>query len=199
MSSKTIFFIKLPHNKERFSKIMLVILFSFLLVLSLVVLFLNRHENINFSISMMVGLIVIATTSFFDDIYNISILKRVVLYGLAIIASIIILEPEQKIMIGNISVDFGSLSYVVYAIYIFWVLNLFNFMDGMDGLTALQMIFLALTINFISLMNYLDKFLIRIHSSNDLRSNSLLSNFLYKIFNNRQTHISIKESSPNLF
>ena len=113
-------------------------------------IFLNRHENINFSISMMVGLIVIATTSFFDDIYNISILKRVVLYGLAIIASIIILEPEQKIMIGNISVDFGSLSYVVYAIYIFWVLNLFNFMDGMDGLTALQMIFSALNVNIIS-------------------------------------------------
>ena len=30
-------------------------------------------------------------------------------------------------------------------------------MDGMDGLTALQMIFLALTVNIISLMNYFDK------------------------------------------
>ena len=71
-----------------------------LTLITLVVLSLNHHENINFSISMMVGLIVIATTGFFDDIYNISILKRVVLYGLAIFASIIILEPEQKIMIG---------------------------------------------------------------------------------------------------
>ena len=109
-----------------------------LTLITLVVLSLNHHENINFSISMMVGLIVIATTGFFDDIYNISILRRVVLYGLAIFASIIILEPEQKIMIGNISVEFGSIAYVVYAIYIFWVLNLFNFMDGTDGYVAVQ-------------------------------------------------------------
>ena len=41
-------------------------------------------------------------------------------------------------MIGNISVEFGSIAYVVYAIYIFWVLNLFNFMDGTDGYVAVQ-------------------------------------------------------------
>jgi UDP-N-acetylmuramyl pentapeptide phosphotransferase/UDP-N-acetylglucosamine-1-phosphate transferase len=62
-------------------------------------------------------------------------------------------------IITKLNISESLLFYLFALLIIFswlWLINLFNFMDGMDGLTALQMIFLALTINIISLMNYFD-------------------------------------------
>ena len=38
-----------------------------------------------------------------------------------------------------------------------WIINLFNFMDGMDGLTCTQVLFLALTINILYLLGYMNE------------------------------------------
>ena len=62
-------------------------------------------------------------------------------------------------IVSKLNISESFLFYVLALLIIFswlWLINLFNFMDGMDGLTALQMIFLSLTINIISLMNYFD-------------------------------------------
>ena len=55
--------------------------------------------------------------------------------------------------IEKLNISQSLLFYIFALLIIFswlWLINLFNFMDGMDGLTALQMIFLALTINTVS-------------------------------------------------
>tara|TARA_A100001011_G_C14314923_1_gene847494 strand:+ start:105 stop:755 length:651 start_codon:yes stop_codon:yes gene_type:complete len=62
-------------------------------------------------------------------------------------------------IIAKLNISQSLLFYIFALLIIFswlWLINLFNFMDGMDGLTALQMIFLALTINIISLMDHFD-------------------------------------------
>ncbi len=109
-----------------------------LTLIATAVLLINNSIDIKFAASMILGLSVIATTGFIDDIYNISIFKRVVLYGLSVFASIVILSPEHKVIFGNTYVDIGVMIYFIYALYSFWILNLFNFMDGTDGYAAIQ-------------------------------------------------------------
>lgn len=109
-----------------------------LTLISLIVLLISNSINLEFGVGLAIGLIVIATTGFVDDIYNLSIFKRVVLYGGAVLCSILILSPDQEISFGQNSFQIGVMIYVLYAIYSFWILNLFNFMDGTDGYAAIQ-------------------------------------------------------------
>ena len=103
--------------------------------------------------------------SLIDDIKSLPAMLRLIIHSLCVIISVYCMKDDIVSFLNNMdiiakfNVSESLLFYLLASFIIFswlWLINLFNFMDGMDGLTALQMIFLALTINFISLINYLD-------------------------------------------
>tara|TARA_B100000963_G_scaffold355642_1_gene374270 strand:+ start:203 stop:1102 length:900 start_codon:yes stop_codon:yes gene_type:complete len=104
--------------------------------------------------------------SFIDDIKSLPAPLRLIVHSLCVIISIYYIKGDIISFINNadtiakLNVSDSLLFYILATVIFFswlWLINLFNFMDGMDGLTALQMIFLALTINIMSLMNNFDK------------------------------------------
>ena len=104
--------------------------------------------------------------SLVDDIKSLPAILRLILHALCVIVSVYYMRDDIISFINNtdsiikLNLNDSLLFYLLASFIIFswlWLINLFNFMDGMDGLTALQMIFLALTVNIISLMNYFDK------------------------------------------
>ena len=103
--------------------------------------------------------------SLIDDIKSLPATIRLIVHSLCVIISVYCMRDDiisflnNMDIIAKLNINESMLFYLFASLIIFswlWLINLFNFMDGMDGLTALQMIFLALTINIISLMNYFD-------------------------------------------
>ena len=103
--------------------------------------------------------------SLIDDVKSLPAALRLIVHSLCVIISVYCMRDDIISFLNNmdiitkINISESLLFYLLVSIIIFswlWLINLFNFMDGMDGLTALQMIFLALTINIISLMSYFD-------------------------------------------
>ena len=104
--------------------------------------------------------------SLIDDIKSLPASLRLIVHSLCVIISVYCMKDDIISFINNadiivkLSISDSLLFYLLTALIIFswlWLINLFNFMDGIDGLTALQMIFLALTVNIVSLMNFFDK------------------------------------------
>ncbi|MAI28604.1 MAG: hypothetical protein CMP38_00180 [Rickettsiales bacterium] len=104
--------------------------------------------------------------SLIDDIKSLPATFRLIVHSLCVIISVYYMKGDIVSFLGNSDITkelnlnesllFYSLTLLIILSWL-WLINLFNFMDGMDGLTSLQMIFLALTINFFSLMNYFDQ------------------------------------------
>ena len=103
--------------------------------------------------------------SLIDDIKSLPATIRLIVHSLCVMISVYCMRDDIIYFLNNmdiiakLNISESMLFYLFASLIIFswlWLINLFNFMDGMDGLTALQMIFLALTINIISLMNYFD-------------------------------------------
>ena len=104
--------------------------------------------------------------SLLDDIKSLPAMLRLTVQFLCVIISVFYMQNDIILFINNTdtiiklyisdSIFFYFLASLIILTWL-WLINLFNFMDGMDGLIALQMVFLALTVNVISLMNYFDK------------------------------------------
>ena len=106
--------------------------------IAIIFLYFDRSIDTTFGISLILGSTIIAITGFLDDLYNLSVIRRIILYSLSIFISIIILVPETNLVIGNTKIEMSVFAYLVYAVYIFWLMNLFNFMDGTDGYAGIQ-------------------------------------------------------------
>jgi len=115
-----------------------------LTLITVIFLYLEKTIDTSFGMSLILGSAIIAITGFLDDLYNLSIIRRIILYSLSIFMAIIFLMPETHLVIGNMKIEMSIFAYLFYAIYIFWLLNLFNFMDGMDGYAGVQTISTAL-------------------------------------------------------
>ncbi|MFO3073681.1 glycosyltransferase family 4 protein, partial [Legionella pneumophila serogroup 1] len=88
-----------------------------------------------------IAIILIATISFIDDLYNLSVKIRFLFQCLIAFLTVIFIAPSQ--------LDFGLLLFentYLIAFFLFfaviWAINHFNFMDGLDGFCASQAIFL---------------------------------------------------------
>ena len=117
--------------------------------------------------------------SLIDDIKSLPAILRLIIHSLCVIISVYCMKDDITSFLNNMdivikfNISESLLFYLLASLIILswlWLINLFNFMDGMDGLTALQMIFLALTLNIISLMN---------HFNNDFQFISLV---LFSVF-----------------
>ena len=114
----------------------------------------------------MLSIFFLFLVSLIDDIKSLPATFRLIVHSLCVIISVYYMKGDIVSFLGNSDITkelnlnesllFYSLTLLIILSWL-WLINLFNFMDGMDGLTSLQMIFLALTINFFSLMNYFDQ------------------------------------------
>ncbi|HFD2388753.1 TPA: glycosyltransferase family 4 protein, partial [Legionella pneumophila] len=114
-----------------------------------------------------IAIILIATISFIDDFYNLSVTIRFFFQCLIAFLIVIFILPSQ--------LDFGLFLFentYLIAFFLFfaviWAINHFNFMDGLDGFCASQAIFLlaayALFLNSAGSLIYQDFCLILISS-----------------------------------
>ena len=104
--------------------------------------------------------------SLIDDIKNLPTLPRLSVHLICVVLSVFFFKEDIVNYLNNLDIKlfsnihsyfiFYGFSFVVIFVWL-WLINLFNFMDGMDGLTGLQMIFLGLITNFMSLTNQMSQ------------------------------------------
>ena len=87
---------------------------------------------------LLCGGALIAAIGFCDDLYQLSIKKRLGAQILIIAASVYTLLPAPAIELWGIRLQSDIFCWGVTALALVWWLNLFNFMDGIDGLAGME-------------------------------------------------------------
>ena len=87
---------------------------------------------------MLCGGALIAAIGFCDDLYQLSIKKRLGAQILIIAASVYTLLPAPAIELWGIQLQSDVICWGITALALVWWLNLFNFMDGIDGLAGME-------------------------------------------------------------
>ena len=114
------------------------------LLITIAILAFNKELGTDFSISMLIGLSIIAATGLIDDIKNLPILIRATAYIVGAVLSIYLIGGFSYLSINNFSLHLGSFGYILSVLFVVWLTNLYNFMDGTDGFAAIQTICVAL-------------------------------------------------------
>jgi UDP-N-acetylmuramyl pentapeptide phosphotransferase/UDP-N-acetylglucosamine-1-phosphate transferase len=109
--------------------------------------------------------IILTIVSFIDDLKNLNSKTRLLIHGFCVLSSLILftedirnlIESSSLFMFYNDNPYFVIIaSFFALMILWIWIINLFNFMDGMDGITAVQVCFLAISINFLSILGLIE-------------------------------------------
>lgn len=87
---------------------------------------------------LLCGGALIAAIGFCDDLYQLSIKKRLGAQILIIAASVYTLLPAPAIELWGIRLQSDVICWGITALALVWWLNLFNFMDGIDGLAGME-------------------------------------------------------------
>ena len=87
---------------------------------------------------LLCGGALIAAIGFCDDLYQLSIKKRLGAQILIIAASVYTLLPAPAIELWGIQLQSDVICWGITALALVWWLNLFNFMDGIDGLAGME-------------------------------------------------------------
>jgi len=109
--------------------------------------------DINITLSMIVGLSIVATTGLIDDLKNLSINTRVIAYVFSIVISLYLIGGLKYISINNYDIYLNDAGYIIGLLLIFWIINLYNFMDGTDGFAAIQTICICLFVCYLFLVS----------------------------------------------
>ncbi|MGC1181697.1 MraY family glycosyltransferase [Legionella sp.] len=133
-----------PNDRSMHSKPMIRgggFVFISLCLLSLPVLCYLTQTSIYSQWVLALGILIIATVSFLDDLYHLSVKPRFLAQGVVALLIAFFIKPEQ------LNFVFFSINYSVFIIpFVFvmglWAINHFNFMDGLDGFCACQAVFL---------------------------------------------------------
>lgn len=113
----------------------------------------DKIENDSFFLSLRVigPLLVVAFISLLDDIWDISILLRLITH--IIVSGIILyLFLYPRTLFYNELPEW--LDYVLSLFLLTTFINIYNFMDGIDGITSVESIHLSITIIILSLLRY---------------------------------------------
>ncbi len=89
------------------------------------------------------GGLAVAAVGFLDDRRPLPAAMRLAAHFAAALWALFCLGGLPPLCIGQLTVHFGWLGYVLGALGIGWTLNLFNFMDGIDGIAAGEAAFIA--------------------------------------------------------
>ena len=104
------------------------------------------------SMSMLVGLSIVAVVGLIDDYKDLSILVRTIFYFIAAVFSIYLIGGITSISISDYYFDLNHIGFFLGVLFLVWTTNLYNFMDGTDGFAAIQTICIGL---FCGLLLYL--------------------------------------------
>ncbi len=104
------------------------------------------------SMSMLVGLSIVAVVGLIDDYKDLPISIRTVSYFVAAVLSIYLIGGITSISISGYYFDLNHIGFFLSVLFLVWVTNLYNFMDGTDGFAAIQTICIGL---FCGLLLYL--------------------------------------------
>jgi glycosyltransferase WbpL len=114
------------------------------LLITIAILTFNKEVGTDFSISMLIGISIIATIGLIDDIKNLPVLIRAIAYVLGAVLSIYLIGGFSSLSINNFSIHLSYFGYILSVLFVVWLTNLYNFMDGTDGFAAIQTICVAL-------------------------------------------------------
>ena len=102
--------------------------------------------------------------SFIDDIKNLSIKSRLLLQTLIVGLSLLVYYEPVTTNLLSVPVSYeryfpliNCFLFLFFLLSWVWIINLYNFMDGIDGLTALQVCTVAICVNFLSMIGYLNE------------------------------------------
>jgi Fuc2NAc and GlcNAc transferase len=115
-----------------------------ILLITIGYLFFNHQIDSDISVSLLIGLSLVAVVGFIDDYKNLSISIRAVAYVLAAVVSIYLIGGVSALSINNYPVQLNEFGYLFAVLFVVWITNLYNFMDGTDGFAAIQTICVAL-------------------------------------------------------
>lgn len=93
--------------------------------------------------ALLVGFI-ISIVSFFDDIYELSPLLRLIIQSTVALTGLYILGGLNSITFGIFEISNGVIVNIFAFIMIVWYINLTNFIDGIDGYLSGTFIFLSM-------------------------------------------------------
>lgn len=120
------------------------VIFIGLSLISWFILSYNSEALVNEQIIFLGSVLIIATISFFDDIFSLSVKLRFLIQCLIALTISLVIQPEK---LDFILFSISSVYFIVPFIFISVIgaINHFNFMDGLDGFCASQAIFLLIT------------------------------------------------------
>ena len=101
------------------------------------------------SMSMLVGLSIVAVVGLIDDYKDLSILVRTIFYFIAAVFSIYLIGGITSISISDYYFDLNHIGFFLGVLFLVWTTNLYNFMDGTDGFAAIQTICVSLFCGFL--------------------------------------------------
>ncbi len=117
--------------------------------------FICYYTNSSFTMEygvLMLSIFLLATVSFFDDLYQLSAKLRFLVQGMVALAILFFMRPEYLNFV-MFSINNPYLVSLFLFFFIVWAINHFNFMDGLDGFCALQAVFLLATYAFLLNLN----------------------------------------------
>jgi glycosyltransferase WbpL len=123
-----------------------------ILLITIVGLFFNQQIDFDISISLLIGLGIVAAVGFVDDYKNLSVSIRALVYVFAAAFSIYSIGGINVLSINNYQIQLNFFGLFLAMLYVVWVTNLYNFMDGTDGFAAIQTICVCI---FCGLLFYL--------------------------------------------
>ncbi|QDU48745.1 MraY family glycosyltransferase [Gimesia panareensis] len=107
-------------------------------LLTMTVCYWNEISSGSLLTVLLCGGALIATIGFCDDLYQLSIKKRLGAQILIIAASLYTLLPAPTLELWGFQLQSDWLCWGVTTLALAWWLNLFNFMDGIDGLAGVE-------------------------------------------------------------
>jgi len=148
---------KIPTPKGAGIIVIPLIIFS-----SVLVFFLNKTLDLQWIIFFLCCLILLIL-SFLDDLKSLPSSIRLIFQFSCVSICLFFLKNEIFFFSQNLQLlttlglspnfDFFIVT-IALLLFWLWIINLFNFMDGMDGITCIQVIFLSLLVNFLTLLGY---------------------------------------------
>lgn len=115
-----------------------------MLLMTISILLFSHQIDSDISMSLLVGLSIVAAIGLYDDYVSLPVLFRAIVYVLAAMLSLYLIGGISHISINNYQIQLNYFGFPLAVLFIVWLTNLYNFMDGTDGFAAIQTICVGL-------------------------------------------------------
>jgi glycosyltransferase WbpL len=124
-----------------------------LLMITIVTLSSLGLIEMDFSMSLIIGISIVAVIALIDDYKNLPILVRALAYIVAAMLAVFCIGGLSHISINDYNVQLNYFGYPLSVLCLVWLTNLYNFMDGTDGFAAIQTVCVGLFCGLLLLLS----------------------------------------------